>query len=211
MQKRSLKAPKPSPAESSDRRRHILALIGLGCSRERVVERAMKELRIAESVADRLYRETTQELRRKAELDQPLARALTIERLHRDLEKLREGEIVYDDEGVPMKVQATDPITGKLLRTPTGRPKMVPRRKRNAQAIARVEALLADVEGTNAPIKVKVEGEVVLRRSLSATIASLSPEEIEAYVMEQEELEHRAARAKLLPPSPMPEEPPRKA
>ncbi len=207
MQKRPLKAAKPSLAENSDRRRHILALIGLGCSRERVVERAMKELRIAESVADRLYLEVSRDRSRKSEQEQPFARALTIERLHRDLEKLREGEIVYDDAGAPVKVQAIDPISGKLLRTPTGRPKMVPKRKRNYVAIARMEAQLADVEGTNAPIKVKVEGEVVLRRSLSATIASLSPEEIQAYVLEQEELEHRAARAKLLPPSPMPEEP----
>jgi hypothetical protein len=146
------------------------------------VRLAVLHLYVSELTAIRLFSDAVAQVRQDFEQDHPDARALQAARIQEDLAKLREGTPAWRAK----RNANGNPVKGK-------REKFV---KVNYLAIARLESQLADVLGTNEPIRVKVQAEVQVRTSMQAVIANLTPEDKDRYIREAIEIERKAG---LLP------------
>lgn len=173
---------KPTRSELRDRRGYMRELVHGGHTRHEAVQLAVEHLYVSEQIATRLFGDAVAQIRRDFEQDHPDARALQAARIQADLAKLREGTPVWRAK----RSEHGNPLRGKRERF----------MKINWLAIARLEAQLADILGTNEPIRVKVQAEVQVRSSLQAVIANLAPEDKERYIREAIEIERKAG---LLP------------
>ena len=173
-----------------DRRAHVLALVRQGCSKERVVERAVSELRITPAQALRLHQEIVGQWSRDHAQAVKDARPEAIQRIRFDLERLRAGEIVRGAKGKPKLVRARN-ARGRLI-TRKGKPVMEPLRRYDDAEITRKEKLLAELEGSLAPVEHKQDVDVTVRGALVQVVGGLTQEEIQRLTDEQRELELRA-------------------
>ncbi len=181
-----------------DRRAHVLTLVRAGCSRAVTIERAARELEIDPSIADRLYREVTSQWTRDFEQGAKTARAEAIERVRGDIVKLRAGTVQRKPTGAPKMIAKRDEY-GRIERRADGTAKRCMLRKVDWAALRQAEKLLAELEGTLAPIETRVEADVTVRAAILGVVASLGPEEQRRLIDEQRELERRAGLAVALP------------
>ncbi len=165
-----------------DRRDFARELVLKGHTRREAIRIMVENLFITERTAELLFTEQVSKIRQDFERDHPDARALQAARLQADLVKLREGTPMWRTK----RTEDGKVIAGK-------REKFA---KINYTAIARLEAQLADVLGTNEPIRVKVQAEVQVRTSLQAVIANLEPEDKMKLIEEAKDIERKAG---LLP------------
>lgn len=107
---------------------------------------------------------------KQSEEELQYARAQAIQRIRRDLVRMRES-------------QEPERRKGKK-----GQPQREPASNKD---IAAHELLLARIEGTLRPVEVKVDVRASSRRSLIDTINAMRPEEMDQLVAEQRELELR--------------------
>ncbi len=178
---------KPSKAEMRDRREYVAGLVRAGNTRTNAIQQAVRNLYVSWEIAERLYKEVVKQITQDFEVDHPDARALQAARLQADLAALREGTPGW---------RSKRDKEGRVLRNKKGKAYQEPYKKVRWDAVARIEAQLADVLGTNAPIRVKVQAEVQVRTSLAAVIANLEPADKDRLVREAIDLERRAG---LLP------------
>ena len=177
-----------------DRRAYVLELVRAGASKSVAIERGCKALGCEPNVLERLYLEITTAWSREFEQTSKAARPEAIERVRLDVMKIRAGDIVRKPNGQP-KMAAKRDEDGRIVRRADGTPKRCMVRKVDWPALARAEKLLAELEGTLAPLEVKHEADVTVRAAVLTVVASLGPEEQRQLIAEQEELERRAGRA----------------
>lgn len=184
----------PTPLERHDRRAHVLALVRAGCSRALTIERAAAELQIDPALAATLYREITAQWARDWEQGSKTARAEAVERVRGDIVRIRKGEVVRKANGAPRMVVQRDAY-GRIERRPDGKAKRCMLRRIDETALRQSEKLLAELEGTLAPLESRVEVDVTVRAALLGVVASLGPEQQRELIEEQRELERRAGLA----------------
>lgn len=177
-----------------DRRAYVLALIRAGASKAIVIERGASALRCEPHVIERLYLEIATAWARDFEQTAKTARPEAIERVRLDIMRIRQGDVQRKANGQPKMVAKRD-ADGRIERRPDGTPKKCQLRKVDWTALRQAEKLLAELEGTLAPIVVKQDTDVTVRASILAAVASLGPAEQAALIEEQAELERRAGRA----------------
>jgi len=173
---------KPSKGEVQDRREFARELVLKGHTRHEAIRVMVEELFVPEATAERLFKDEVSKIRKDFEQDHPDARALQAARLQADLAKLRAGIPAW---------RAKRTAEGKIVAGKRERFLKI-----DYTAIARLEAQLADVLGTNEPIRVKVQAEVQVRTSLQAVIANLEPEDKMKLIEEAKAIERKAG---LLP------------
>jgi hypothetical protein len=195
--------PRPAPpaapatrtltADKLAREAYVERLMLSGMSRTQVVRQLVAH-GVSTSLVKRAFETIVSGWRASREESSASARFETIERLRRDLAEMRNPGQLRNRNGYPVFENVLGP-DGRPIRKGgrnVKKPVMAPI---NWSAVRAHEALLADIEGTNAPIDVKVDVDATVRASILAVVGGLTIERTETLVAEQLELERRAGIA----------------
>jgi hypothetical protein len=182
-----------TPAEMRERLNVARECLLAGATRDAALRTIRERFGLSPNRAIAIWTRVVEDWERQNEVEKRYARVQAAQRLRNDLVKLRAGvavrgaggklvyDVLRDEQGKPVRED------GRLVRVPA---KVI-----DYQAIAKLEALLAKVEGTNAPIVVKVDADVTVRQAVLHVIEQLTPEEQDRIIEEQQELERRAVLA----------------
>lgn len=184
------------------RRRFIVSLISSGLDRVEGVQTAAEKGQMSKTYARVLWDRVRNEWRKSGEETEGTARVEAIHRIRRDLAELRNPKQLRNANGYPVFENVLD-AAGRPIKD-NGR-----NRKRPVQASvdwARViahERFLADLEGTMAPIEVKVDVDMRVQKSITAVIANLDSAQMDELVAQDRERERLALIAKRAGLDPM--------
>jgi hypothetical protein len=156
-----------SPIDMVQRKELALRLIRAGASTAFIRGELARQLSLSETQASNAHSAAVRDLAESYEADLAATKAMQVERLMND--------------AVWMRAQRQAGQNG------------VPTEEYNHHALVQTERLLAQVQGTMAPLKVKVDESAEMRGGLMALVASLSSEEVMDLAEQQEEYE-RATR-----------------
>lgn len=147
-----------NPADVHERERMVHELIARGVPRRVMREQVAQHFGVAESTVAatvaKCVREYDDDLRTHVREE----KALQKYRLERDLMRLRDLAIRYEDTGSPVYSPATAARYWSLVH--------------------RYEQIWADVVGTREPVRMAVEADVRVRESLIAVVSSMSESEL---------------------------------
>lgn len=156
-----------------ERRAFVQQLMLAGCTQAQIVEYG-RERGFSKKECVRDYGAITDEWQKQSEEELQSARAQAIQRIRADLVRMR------IDLGETKKKKG---------------PKARELEQATFKDIVAHERLLAQIEGTLRPVEVKVSVGDVSRRALIDAINAMSPEEMNAAIAEQRELEFRASKS----------------
>ncbi len=183
--------PPPEVAAPADpRTAFIQRLMLLGLPLGQVVEQAVVSLGLDRKASRAIYERVRDSIVRNLDQELSSARALTRERLMRDLANMRNPP--------PLRAPHNGEVLTEAILDAAGQP--TKQRRPIAAAVdyhhvVAHERLLANIEGTLRPTEVVVDVVASQRRSLAALVSSLSEEELDQLEDEQRQLEESAGGA----------------
>lgn len=184
---------KPTNGIVARRRELITTYILAGLSRT-AIERQLAPQGVSIVKVRYLYDKIIGDMRAGEDELLASARIQAIERIRRDLVALRNPGQLRNKNGYPVFENVLDgkgkPIKsgGRNVKRPVPAPI-------DYAKIATHERLLASIEGTTQPLEVKVEADVVIKRSILAVVANLTHEEMAALADEDRRIEVRMLEA----------------
>lgn len=184
------KAPQPSSVMMSERRAYISRLMLAGLPADQVAEQAAAHLQITILQAKHAYKNVIRAWAQDSGAEVQRDRVEAIQRLRRDLAQMRAPLPRRDRKGQVIFETVLDEKGNPVLRNgqPVRRPVLS---EIDWTAVARHEALLSRIEGTQRPVEVRFSPVDNLRTSAARMFEAMSDEEIQAMIDEANKYDER--------------------